>query len=149
MREENYYELFGVDEEASDQEIKQAYRDLIKRYHPDTYRGDTAYAEEQTRLINEAYSVLSNSRSREEYDMRIGAAGRRIVQEQIRRHGEEARARPDAEAEWKRREAIRLREEQIRRHQEEVRRRKTDRILMIGAVVLVAAAVLGLLLFAR
>lgn len=149
MREENYYELFGVSEEASEQEIKQAYRDLVKRFHPDTFRGDTAYAEEQTRIINEAYSILSNPEAREEYDREIGAAGRRIVQEQIRRHGEEARARQDAEDEWKRREAIRLREEMNRRKQEEARRRVTDRYLMIGAVVLVIAALVGLMFFAR
>ena len=96
-----YYELLEIPEDADAALVKAAYRDLIKFYHPDTFTGDPYYAEEQTRLLNEAYETLTDPQLREEYDDYIGITGRSIVQEQIRRHGEEARARQDAEDEQK------------------------------------------------
>lgn len=63
----DYYSILGVDENASEEEIKQAYRRLAKRYHPDKNRGDKE-AERRFKEINEAYEVLSDKEKRARYD---------------------------------------------------------------------------------
>ena len=69
----DYYEVLGVSREASDQEIKSAYRRLALKCHPDRNPGDKA-AEEQFKEAAEAYSVLADSDKRHMYD-RFGHAG--------------------------------------------------------------------------
>lgn len=68
---ENYYKYFGVEENASFDEIKQAYLSLIKKYHPDIYPGDKSYAEQKTAEINKRYLVLKDEKSRREYDRKL------------------------------------------------------------------------------
>lgn len=63
----NYYDTLGVDRDASDKDIRQAYRRLARQYHPDVNKNDAA-AEEKFKEINEAYSVLSDEESRKKYD---------------------------------------------------------------------------------
>ena len=63
---ENLYEILGVKKDASDQEIKSAYRKLAKKYHPDVNK--TPEAEEKFKQINDAYSVLSDKQKRSNYD---------------------------------------------------------------------------------
>ena len=65
----NYYELLQVREDASDEVITMAYKALAKKYHPDTYEGDKAFAEMKMKEINAAYSVLSDATKRAEYDI--------------------------------------------------------------------------------
>lgn len=62
-----YYETLGVSEDASQREIKKAYRNLIRIYHPDV-NPDIADAEQKTREINIAYSVLKDPVKRANYD---------------------------------------------------------------------------------
>jgi len=69
----DYYEVLGVDRNASDAEIKKAYRKLAKQYHPDVNPGDKA-AEAKFKEINEAYEVLSDPQKRARYDQ-FGHAG--------------------------------------------------------------------------
>jgi len=57
--ENRYYETLGVDQNASDEDIRKAYRKLVFLYHPDRNPGD-ADALEKFRLISEAYQYLSN-----------------------------------------------------------------------------------------
>jgi molecular chaperone DnaJ len=63
----DYYELLGVDRNASDDEIKKAYRKLAVQFHPDKNPGDHE-AEEKFKEITEAYEVLNDSSKRERYD---------------------------------------------------------------------------------
>lgn len=73
MADQDYYEVLGVSREASDEEIKKAYRRLAMKYHPDRNNGDKA-AEEKFKQVGEAYSVLGDAQKRAAYD-RYGKAG--------------------------------------------------------------------------
>ena len=59
MSKRDYYEVLGVTKNANNKEIKQAYRKLAVKYHPDRNEGDKA-AEEKFKEAAEAYEVLSN-----------------------------------------------------------------------------------------
>ena len=59
MAGKDYYSILGVNRSASEREIKQAYRKLARKYHPDVNPGDKS-AEAKFKEINEAYEVLSN-----------------------------------------------------------------------------------------
>lgn len=63
----DYYKILGVDKNASQDDIKKAYRTLVKKYHPDLHPGDTAAAE-KFKEINEANEVLSDEKKRKNYD---------------------------------------------------------------------------------
>lgn len=67
MSESDYYKILGVKKEASDSEIKKAYRKLAMKYHPDHTKGDKE-AEEKFKKISEAYAVLSDKEKRQQYD---------------------------------------------------------------------------------
>jgi len=67
MAETDYYKELGVNRNASDDEIKKAYRKLAMKYHPDHTKGDKA-AEEKFKKISEAYAVLSDKEKRKQYD---------------------------------------------------------------------------------
>ena len=68
----NYYEILEVDRNASKEIIEKAYKTLAKKYHPDVQeQNQKKIAEEKMKLINEAYSVLSDENQKEEYDKQL------------------------------------------------------------------------------
>ncbi len=69
----DFYEVLGLDRSATDDQIKKAYRQLAKKYHPDLNPGDKA-AEEHFKEVNEAYAVLSDAEKKAKYDQ-FGHAG--------------------------------------------------------------------------
>jgi molecular chaperone DnaJ len=75
MTKRDYYEILGIDKNASQEDIKKAYRKIAIKYHPDKNPGDKA-AEEHFKEAAEAYEVLSNSDKRAQYD-RFGHSGMR------------------------------------------------------------------------
>ncbi|MGE5632479.1 MAG: molecular chaperone DnaJ [Caulobacteraceae bacterium] len=69
----DYYEVLGVSKSATEEEIKKAYRQLAKKYHPDMNQGDKD-AEAKFKEVNEAYEVLSDKDKKAKYDQ-FGHAG--------------------------------------------------------------------------
>src|SRR5581483_8965205 len=63
----DYYKILGVAKDASDKEIKQAYRRLARKHHPDVNPGDKS-SEERFKEIGEAYAVLGDPEKRKRYD---------------------------------------------------------------------------------
>lgn len=73
MANKDYYEILGVPRDASPDDIKKRYRELVMKYHPDLHKNDPEAAKRMAE-INEAYEVLSNPEKRAQYD-RFGAVG--------------------------------------------------------------------------
>ena len=64
----NYYELLGIDPTASREEVRQAYLEKIKEWHPDKNPGRIAEAEDMTKVLNQAYHILGDPEQRKNYD---------------------------------------------------------------------------------
>src|ERR1700734_2832888 len=64
---QDYYELLGVPRKAAQKKIRQAYRKLARKYHPDLNPGDKS-SEEKFKQVQEAYDVLSDAKKRQMYD---------------------------------------------------------------------------------
>ena len=73
MAKRDYYEILGVAKNASDEEIKKAYRKLAIKYHPDKNPDDKS-AEDKFKEAAEAYEILSNNEKRQRYNQ-FGHAG--------------------------------------------------------------------------
>jgi len=65
-----FYEILGVSRYATDADIKKAFKELAKKYHPDKHPGEKFY-EEHFKKINEAYQTLSDAQARKTYDLRL------------------------------------------------------------------------------
>lgn len=72
MDRKDYYDILGVARDVSDEDIKKAYRRLVRQYHPDRNPGNQA-AEERIREINAAYAIIGDPEKRRAYDrLRFG-----------------------------------------------------------------------------
>lgn len=76
----NYYALLGLHPSASAIEIRRAYRELSKRYHPDTTDLPPALATAKFQQLNEAYATLSNPERRLTYELKIGYSRLSVIQ---------------------------------------------------------------------
>lgn len=77
--DKDFYKMLGVSKDVSDADLKKTYRKLARKYHPDSNQGDAA-AEAKFKEISEAYSVLSDSEQRKEYDeIRAMGSGARFT----------------------------------------------------------------------
>lgn len=74
MKRRDYYQILGVGKNATQEEIKKAYRSLAMKYHPDRNPGGEKEANEKFKEINEAYEVLGDPEKRKQYDM-FGTVG--------------------------------------------------------------------------
>ena len=70
----DYYQILGIPKNASQEEIKKAYRRLAMQYHPDRNPGKEKWANDKFKEINEAFSVLGDPEKRKQYD-RFGTVG--------------------------------------------------------------------------
>ena len=68
MSKKDYYEILGVPKDASEDQIRRAYKKLAIKWHPDKHENDKREAEEKFKEISEAYSVLSDPKKKNEYD---------------------------------------------------------------------------------
>lgn len=68
MSKKDYYEVLGVSKNATDEELKKAYRRLAKQHHPDANKDNAKESEAKFKEINEAYSVLGDKQKRTQYD---------------------------------------------------------------------------------
>lgn len=75
-----YYALLGLEPSASVQEVRRAYREKSKLYHPDTTLLPAAVATEKFRQLNEAYATLSSPERRQGYDRQVGFSRLYVVQ---------------------------------------------------------------------
>ncbi len=64
----DYYEVLGVDKNATDEDLKKAFRKLAKKYHPDANPDNKEEAEKKFKEVNEAYEILSDKQKRQMYD---------------------------------------------------------------------------------
>ena len=73
----NPYEILGVAENASDEEIKKAYKDLVKKYHPDKYQNNPLadLAEAKLQEVNEAYDIIMKQRQNQSQTYNYGYGG--------------------------------------------------------------------------
>lgn len=74
MQPKDYYKVLDISQDASEQDVKKAFRIMAKKYHPDT-GGDGAHQQEQFRICREAYAVLTDTVRREKYDEERWLAG--------------------------------------------------------------------------
>jgi curved DNA-binding protein CbpA len=80
LQNPHYYALLGLHPSASPIEIRRAYRELSKRYHPDTTDLPTDTATKKFQQLNEAYATLSNPERRVIYDQKIGYSRINVIQ---------------------------------------------------------------------
>ena len=114
----DYYAVLGVEFDASDDELRRAWRVAVKQWHPDTNRSPEAHG--MMTRINEAWEVLGDPERRAEYDTVYFRLRATIAEEERRRREEER-------LEWERRERLRQRElERKRREAEAARRRAAE-----------------------
>ena len=137
---ENYYNILNVPNTANEDQIKQAYRALAMKYHPDK-NPDNKIAEEKFKRISEAYSVLSDPQKRKEYDLSMSnpfsSSGRTYTYNQnTNPFGEDFFS-------YKWRQNRRDAQYENKREKEKISRTEAFKILIRGIILTIA----GLLLF--
>lgn len=98
---QDHYAVLGLASTASIETIRQAYRDLIKRYHPDTTTLPPDQARQRFQQLKQAYEVLSDPEERERYDRQRSAIRLKVLQTRIQKlkQGNGALVTPSPETE--------------------------------------------------
>ena len=113
----DYYALLGIRFDASDDELRRAWREAVKRWHPDTNRSPDAHR--MMASVNEAWEVLGNAQRREEYDSHYFRMRADMADAERRRQEAERQ-------EWERRERLRQQEMERKRREAEAARRRAE-----------------------
>lgn len=125
----NYYHILGIPRTASMEQVRRAYREQIKFFHPDVFDGPPEVARIKTLQLNEAYEVLYDPQKRKEYDFRLEYEERK-AREEARRTNAEAENRRQAEKERQQREETerhkREEENQNRKEKQKAEDKKYD-----------------------
>jgi curved DNA-binding protein CbpA len=161
---QDYYEVLGVDQQATDEVIRHVYRRLAQAYHPDL-RPDNEAGIARLKLINAAYETLADPDKRRRYDLKLGIrpttqpsqSGPRSSQASAQSRATEAeRAREAREAEerarndraaWEQAERARRRAPSIRRWMAEFRRKSAPPIGVFVVGTFLIPFVVGTLFF--
>lgn len=137
---ENYYSILDVPTTANEDQIKQAYRALAMKYHPDK-NPDNKIAEEKFKRISEAYSVLSDPQKRKEYDLSMSnpfsSSGRTYT------YGQNTNPFGEDFFSYQWRQNRRDAQYENKREKEKISRTEAFKILIRGIILTIA----GLLLF--
>jgi curved DNA-binding protein CbpA len=125
----DYYYILGIKNNASEQEIKAAYRKLSKKFHPDVNEGEKFF-EERFKDIQEAYETVSNPAKRKEYDWNLNQFYSSSSNKDDLKNAEE-RIRCEYEAEFKKREEEnrRKQEQEFKKRVEENKRKQEEEYL--------------------
>ena len=93
----SYYDILGIPHNASQEDIKRAYREQIKFFHPDVFDGPPEVARIKSTQLNEAYEVLKDPKKRQVYDFKL-------LEEQSRKEQEERQNKREENQEQRSRE---------------------------------------------
>lgn len=100
----SYYDILGVPYNASQEEIKRAYRDQIKFFHPDVFKGPPEVAKIKSAQLNEAYAVLSNPEKKRIYDFNLWKDQQKRKEQANRERQEQQSKQEEKDREEKREE---------------------------------------------
>lgn len=128
----DFYALLGVNNNQLNREIKNAYRKLALKYHPDRYQGDINEAEEMMKLLNEAKDVLLNEEKRQEYDNALHSFKQfktRQQKEAERRQAREDYDRWQKETKLKMQQEVKLKDSIIKNFKEKLLQEEKSQLL--------------------
>src|SRR3990167_8403756 len=86
----NYYEILGVAEDVTPRQISLAYKNLMKRYHPDKAQGDKQ-KEEEAKIINNANDILCDPEKRKVYDQKLAKERQNVKQAEVKAESRQRR----------------------------------------------------------
>lgn len=139
MTERNFYRILGIHEHATNEEIKQVYLELAKKYHPDRNPGFDKLANDKLKEINEAYETLGNPDKRRQYDR-----SRTIQQPRNKEVGVSNQTRVKANYQtnkYKKKKNQPIKQTAPETKEAKQRRSKTNTIITAGSILAVIAIV--------
>lgn len=131
----SYYDILGIPHNASQEDIKRAYREQIKFFHPDVFDGPPEVARIKSTQLNEAYEVLKDPKKRQVYDFKL-------LEEQSRKEQEERQNKREENQEQRSREE--KKESEARTEKQEIDHKNgIDTGYLISLVFLILCLFLG------